>query len=88
MLISPPERFWMRTCEFSVVIMWFGPTAPMVSGGMNWPLSSTARKLAAGGGDASDAEARVNDSGDDCALRSMAGSEISGEANRSRLFGR
>ena len=35
----------MRTCELSIVTRWFGPTAPIVSGGMVTPLSARAWKL-------------------------------------------
>src|SRR6266851_5521366 len=46
-----PDLFWIRTWLFSVVIRWFGPTAPWVSGGITVPLSVRARKVADIAGD-------------------------------------
>ena len=51
MLIWPPCLSWTRICELTTVMMWFGPTAPALSGVRAVPSPNKPRKLAEAGGE-------------------------------------
>ncbi len=50
-LIWAPCLSWMRICELTTVIIWFGPTAPALSGVRAVPSPDKPGKLAEAGGE-------------------------------------